>query len=102
MYMVIYFEIFSLLVEDKNMINAEKCRAMHPYASLIALMRRIYMHDCWPLQHFVRSYLNRLYYNEELEGITSMIFQYDLDTLLHELQQIIKVKEGTEYRKIQI
>jgi len=33
-----FFEIFSILVEDKNTINAEKCRAMHPYASLIALL----------------------------------------------------------------
>lgn len=49
MYMIIYFEIFSLLVEDKNTINMEKCMSLHPYKSLLSVLKHCYHDDVWPL-----------------------------------------------------
>lgn len=34
-YMLTYFEVFSLLIEDENEINMGKCRNMHPYHKLL-------------------------------------------------------------------
>lgn len=47
MYMYIYFEIFALLVEEKNLINSEKCSKMHEYDWLLEILENSFY--CWPL-----------------------------------------------------
>ncbi|CAD8193240.1 unnamed protein product [Paramecium pentaurelia] len=101
-YMIIHFEIFSLLVEDNNVINQEKCRVMHPFHSLLFLMKNSYKSNCWPLQHFLRSYINRLYYNSQMELISQLCIQEDLEIIRHQLDQILLLKGCNYIKQVQI
>lgn len=49
MYLCMFFELFSILVEEKNSINVEKCRGMHPYTSLLSVLKHCYLYNVWPL-----------------------------------------------------
>jgi hypothetical protein len=69
-YMTTMFELFSVLVESKNMINIGKLSNIHTYSYLLSTLRET---NYWQLRRAIRAYINRLYYLNE-----------DSDTFLYE------------------
>lgn len=95
-YLYTYFEIFSLMIEDRNEINAGKCKHMHPYPSLLALLGE--SKRCWPVKRYVRSYINRLYYiNNDFENISQLVIEYDLNIMINDLQTFIEIKSSEKF-----
>jgi inositol 1,4,5-triphosphate receptor type 1/inositol 1,4,5-triphosphate receptor type 3 len=39
-YMIVHFQLLSLLVEGGNSVNLEKCRAMHSYPFLLEILEQ--------------------------------------------------------------
>lgn len=92
-YMITYFAVFAQLIVEKNKINAEKCRGMHPYKALVSLLMEAT--DCWPIQQYVRAYINRLYYiYNEFENISFVLIEYDITNIEKMLGSVVHVKEG--------
>lgn len=58
-YMTTMFELFSVLVESKNMINIGKLSNIHTYGYLLSTLRET---NYWQLRRAIRAYINRLYY----------------------------------------
>lgn len=58
-YMTTMFELFSVLVESKNMINIGKLSNIHTYTYLLSTLRET---NYWQLRRAIRAYINRLYY----------------------------------------
>ena len=77
-YMFTYFEIFALLIEDRNDINAGKCKHMHPFPVLLKILAE--SKRCWPVKRYVRAYINRLYYiSNDFENISQLVIEFDLN-----------------------
>lgn len=64
-YMTTMFELFSVLVESKNMINIGKLSNIHTYGYLLSTLRET---NHWQLRRAIRAYINRLYYLNEDEN----------------------------------
>lgn len=89
--MFTYFEVFSLLIEDNNEINAGKCKNMHPYKNLIQILNE--SGRCWPLKRYVRAYVNRLYYAQpEYEGVSQILIEHDFNNIISDLSAILDIK----------
>jgi hypothetical protein len=58
-YMSTMFELLSVLVENKNMINIGKLSNIHTYQYLLQTLREA---THWQLRRSIRAYINRLYY----------------------------------------
>lgn len=89
MYMITFFQLLCLLVEEKNAINTQKCRALHPYRALIQILGESI--DVWPLQHFIRAYVNRLYYRHNHYD-TYIFVEYDIPNIVQQLESVVKFK----------
>ena len=61
-YLATFFEIFSALIENENVVNIGKCTNMHPLPFLLETLKGA--QRCWPLIRHLRAYVNKLYYFE--------------------------------------
>lgn len=98
-YMSVYFQVFALLVEDKNPINADKCRTIHPYQALVNILS--YTHKCWPVQYALRAYANRLYYRFHAQN-NYVFIEQDLSNIIVTLDAIIHYKMQYYKKQTQI
>lgn len=89
--MYTYFQIFCLLIEDRNEINAGKCRNMHQFGVLLNILGQ--SKQCWPLKRYLREYINRLYYGQDnFENISQLVVEYDIENIINDLQQLIEIR----------
>jgi hypothetical protein len=47
-YFYTFFQLFSLMIEDRNEINAGKSKHMHPFPSLLGILAE--SKRCWPVK----------------------------------------------------
>lgn len=59
-YLATFFEIFSALIENENVVNIGKAENMHPIEFLHKVLGEA--SRCWVVIRHLRSYLNKLYY----------------------------------------
>lgn len=53
---------------------------MHPYKALISILME--STDCWPIQHYVRAYINRLYYKyKDFEYVSYILIEFDIKNI---------------------
>lgn len=77
-YMYIFFEVMSLMVEDHNEINIEKCKQMHSFQDMVQLLED--SKNCWPLKRHLREYINRVYYmGNDYEYVSQYIIESELN-----------------------
>lgn len=65
-YMATMFELLSVLVENKNIINIGKLSNIHTYSYLLSTLREA---THWQLRRSIRAYINRLYYVNKDEDV---------------------------------
>ena len=69
-----YFSTMCALVEGNHEVNKGKCCNMHPYESLVELVKD--GSKCWPFIRHVRAYIIKLYFsdmNEKIERKTGTV-----------------------------
>jgi inositol 1,4,5-triphosphate receptor type 1/inositol 1,4,5-triphosphate receptor type 3 len=59
-YVATFFEVFSALIENENVVNIGKASNMHPIDFLLNVLKQ--SGRCWIVVRHLRAYLNRLYY----------------------------------------
>ena len=57
--------LFSNLVEGKQIVNIGKCRQVHSYSMLMNILKKSGL--CYPLKAHLRNYINELYYSTQIE-----------------------------------
>ena len=62
-YTYTFFQIMSVMIEGKNIVNIGKLTKRHPFELLVDCIEA--SGKCWPLRRNIRIYLNKLYYTNE-------------------------------------
>lgn len=64
-YFITLMNLFSDLVEGKQIVNIGKCRQVHSYSTLMSILSDAGL--CYPLKSHLRNYVNELYYSTQIE-----------------------------------
>ncbi|EAR85423.2 transmembrane protein, putative (macronuclear) [Tetrahymena thermophila SB210] len=77
MILIAMFSLYSMLIEGPNLILRRKFNKIHPFKVLIKLLQ--HSQECIPLKKEIRSYLNRVYYNQQYVTVKkSALIHYPL------------------------
>ncbi|KAL4462930.1 hypothetical protein ABPG72_019582 [Tetrahymena utriculariae] len=77
MILIAMFSLYSMLIEGPNLVLRKKFNKIHPFKVLIKLLQ--HSQECTPLKKEIRSYLNRVYYNQQYVTVKkSALIHYPL------------------------
>ncbi len=102
-YAYTFFNIFAVLVEDRNLVNIGKCKKMHTLEYLVGLCARA--GRCWPLKRNLRCYMNRMYYvvGYEAASYDRIVTEFELDTWIADLNHFIEIRiKHSEFTAVRI
>jgi hypothetical protein len=87
-----FFEVFSALIENENVVNIGKASNMHPIEFLLEILNK--SERCWMVIRHLRAYLNRLYYFDGRSKDTTLFKMFthtDLPIIREELRGIVEL-----------
>ncbi|KAL4443071.1 hypothetical protein ABPG74_002138 [Tetrahymena malaccensis] len=77
MILIAMFSLYTMLIEGPNLVLRKKFNKIHPFKVLIKLLQ--HSQECIPLKKEIRSYLNRVYYNQQYVTVKkSALIHYPL------------------------
>ena len=87
-YFITLMNLFSNLVEGKQIVNIGKCRQVHSYSTLMHILSDASL--CYPLKAHLRNYVNELYYSTQIEeDLCVDIINLELPLLIKDLNTLI-------------
>ena len=103
-YVATFFEVFSALIDNENVVNIGKASNMHPIDFLLNLLKQ--SERCWVVIRHLRCYLNRLYYFDKRSKdsvLYNIFINEDLAIIKEELLGIVElVCNSSHYNLINI